>query len=368
MLHSLLSSLPDLVDEHDGEGNDFCSNVDSVGNVSRTEEEVAIEPMVTGPANIHLPENGQTPSATASRMQQAKTIPADVEGALVVSEMLTHKEETNDEGEPALKEGSNLSDSSTLPLQDTVPETHAADHAPSAPKPHVSSRSRSSSASSSISHLRRPLVSLSSILTHADHLYTLYPPTHPSLAVSSIMGPQSVIHTWSEDAGKMEGDDEAEGMVGDLGSVVLSYESESEAGSGSENEDEAGEKEGPSEAEEEEYEDDEDQTSTRSRGRRGRGRRRLTKRRPAPKPKNKGGVLGSVDRKTVLAGMVLVVGVALAVYGVQTTSGTGSRHEADWKRLGKLIGGASERIFAFGGLELARMNNTPRAFSVLFIP
>ena len=71
------------------------------------------------------------------------------------------------------------------------------------------------------------LMTLSSLLTHANTLYELYPPTHPGLAMSSIMGPQSVVYTWREpsppsfmaEAESMEweeqriADDEAEAMV-----------------------------------------------------------------------------------------------------------------------------------------------------------
>ena len=54
----------------------------------------------------------------------------------------------------------------------------------------------------------RPTIPLSSLLQTADALYAQYPPTHPALHLSSIMGPQSVVFTWNTHVP----DDDAEAM------------------------------------------------------------------------------------------------------------------------------------------------------------
>ncbi|KIY48795.1 hypothetical protein FISHEDRAFT_42625 [Fistulina hepatica ATCC 64428] len=58
---------------------------------------------------------------------------------------------------------------------------------------------------------QNPAVSLSSLLERADALYALYPPSHAALRLPSIMGPQSVVFTWSPT--EPLSDDEAERMV-----------------------------------------------------------------------------------------------------------------------------------------------------------
>ncbi len=60
---------------------------------------------------------------------------------------------------------------------------------------------------------RKPTVTLASLLLRADEMYETYPPSHPSLSLSSIMGPQSVVFTWSTSRAEMASDDVAERMV-----------------------------------------------------------------------------------------------------------------------------------------------------------
>ncbi|KAF8918724.1 hypothetical protein CPB85DRAFT_1430416 [Mucidula mucida] len=52
-----------------------------------------------------------------------------------------------------------------------------------------------------------------SLLLRADEMYETYPPSYPSLSLSSIMGPQSVVFTWSTSRAEMASDDVAERMV-----------------------------------------------------------------------------------------------------------------------------------------------------------
>ncbi|KAJ7066694.1 rab-GTPase-TBC domain-containing protein [Mycena amicta] len=61
---------------------------------------------------------------------------------------------------------------------------------------------------------------LTALLAASDVLYKTYPPTHPLLQLSSIMGPQSVVHTWSPRTKDMPSADDAERMVQRLDLIV----------------------------------------------------------------------------------------------------------------------------------------------------
>jgi hypothetical protein len=127
----------------------------------------------------------------------------------------------------------------------------------------------------------RAMVSLSSLLARADELLASYPPTHPDLSLSSIMGPQSVIFTWSEDPSELPEDDDAEDMVAKPELVVYPY-IPSEPPSDSE---ELGDKQ-----------------------------MEKRKRRKLRKPARYVSIM--TDRRTILAGAVLALSVAVAVYGM----------------------------------------------------
>ncbi|KAK0238110.1 rab-GTPase-TBC domain-containing protein [Armillaria nabsnona] len=151
--------------------------------------------------------------------------------------------------------------------------------------------------------LQKPSITLTSLLLQADHLYETYPPSHPSLALSSIMGPQSVMFTWSSSPSDLPSDDSAERMVDYPQLIVYPY-----------------------------VEEDDDQKEKRK----GPRHRHLLKRRPRFRLR---------DRKTMITGAVLALGVAMAVYGVRSGIVYGEgRHtnfhfHRDWKRLGGWAGG-----------------------------
>ncbi|GLB42460.1 putative rab-GTPase-TBC domain containing protein [Lyophyllum shimeji] len=203
---------------------------------------------------------------------------------------------------------------------------------------------------------QQPKLALTSLLTHADALYELYPPTHAALALSSIMGPQSVVHTWSETRAEMPGDDEAEAMVARPGLVVYPYIEEDE----------------DVDAEEEEEEEREEgewaEKSTRAKGKgkgkekengrtRGRVRNRLRKLRRR---------MGVERKGKMVAGAVLVLGVAVAVavyggrmrgthvgggmYGFPPVPDHGHGHAREWRKVAAWVGGAvvgvTERVFS----------------------
>ncbi|PIL23198.1 hypothetical protein GSI_14507 [Ganoderma sinense ZZ0214-1] len=171
---------------------------------------------------------------------------------------------------------------------------------------------------------RRPRVSLTALLTEADALMRQYPPTHPDVALRTVMGPQSVVHTWAERARDLPSDDDAERMVDRPELVVCPPPPPSPL---------------PSEDEGEEWEKEE---VGKKRGR-GRGRKKLRK------PRRLRDVI--VQRRTMVAGAVLVLGVAVAVYGLSGGLPSGNGHggqRAAWRKMGKMLGGlvgVGERVF-----------------------
>ncbi|KJA17614.1 hypothetical protein HYPSUDRAFT_70607 [Hypholoma sublateritium FD-334 SS-4] len=168
-----------------------------------------------------------------------------------------------------------------------------------------------------------PKLTLVELLTAADALYEKFPPSDSGLALSSIMGPQSVIFTWSESASNLPSDHTAEAMVAHPELVVYPYV----------------------DVHHDQKEKSVDEGSAKAR----RKRRKLRK---SP--------FGQIEKKTMLAGTVVVLGVAMAIYGMkarQSTAGHGLFYYADghghgakdWKRVGGWLGGAfaglSQKLF-----------------------
>ena len=162
---------------------------------------------------------------------------------------------------------------------------------------------------------------LTDLLKHADTLYNTFPPSHPDLSLSSIMGPQSVIFTWSESFSSLPSDNTAEAMVSRPELVVYPFvEPQKKSKESSESEEKTSKK-----------------TS-----------RKRHKLRKSP--------FSHMERKTMVAGTVIVLGVAMAIYGVKASrSGdrsvyglfhnfaeghNGHASAKDWRRLGGWVGGA----------------------------
>ncbi|KAG6826371.1 hypothetical protein H0H87_007354 [Tephrocybe sp. NHM501043] len=203
----------------------------------------------------------------------------------------------------------------------------------------------SSSVSLSSSHLpsrpyKHPEVKLSSLLAQAERLFFLYPPTHPELSLSSIMGPQSVVYTWSESFSTLPTDTEAEAMVSQPGLIVYPYIEEDEV------------IEDTDDANDEKWEKPPPGSSKRKRLR--------GKLKGKVKNKLKSFRRVRVDQKTgMVAGAIIVLGVAMAVYGVKMHdrhSGPGlglgggvlDVHGRDWRKvagwLGGAVAGVTERV------------------------
>ncbi|EJC99233.1 uncharacterized protein FOMMEDRAFT_170559 [Fomitiporia mediterranea MF3/22] len=172
----------------------------------------------------------------------------------------------------------------------------------------------------------RQSVSLPAILQHADALFAQYPPTHPALHISEIMGPKSVMNTWSEDPQNLMSDAEAEAVVSHPELIALPFVDPDEAAAHKEAEESASNV--------------------------GRIRRKLRKR---MRRKHFGVRL---DKKTVFTGTVVALSVAAAIYSMRGKNGNGgilhiSRSDRSVRKTAKvvseiLIGGSERLLETFG--------------------
>lgn len=221
----------------------------------------------------------------------------------------------------------------------------------------------------------RPTVKLTSLLTYSDALMSLYPPSHPSLRVEQTMGPKSVIRTWieprlnndnREDGEGMEvlSDEECEAIVrdGKVEDIVLPWDPM---------EDMEDDSDVDHEQEDEEEQEEKSWFGLRRRRRstsypQNQDEKRLHRlRKPhrpshskATKPHKKlrksrrpfffpSSAVVEFDRRTMIAGAAIVLGVAMAVYA--TSRGGGAGGGAGGRRMGGLIGVLGEIIVGEGG-------------------
>ena len=140
---------------------------------------------------------------------------------------------------------------------------------------------------------------LTNLLREADALYAEFPPSHLDLHLSSIMGPQSVVFTWSESFSELPSDEEAEAMVQHPNLIVYPYvDMEEETSESSEYDGEP-------------------------KPRKDRLGAKFKKDHPKKARTIKRAAYPHMEKGTIVAGVVLVVGVAVAVYGIKTRSGNG---------------------------------------------
>ncbi|KAJ7155489.1 rab-GTPase-TBC domain-containing protein [Mycena crocata] len=275
MMHSLLSALPEIVD-----------------NDNLPKEEITPKEE-TPPETIPVAGDG---------IPDIKPETLELSGA---SEALQRK--TGDEHAGELGSNVSINQDADVEVESDLPQNEL----PTEIKTEMSSevkRETSSSPSSDASDDESPPTvrkvskpksqNLTDILKMSDALYdTHVPPTHPSLQLSSIMGPQSVIFTWSTCLADMPTNDEAECMVQRLDLIVYPEPPVVES------------------------------------DKKKRPRKRLKRRATT-------GTVGML----VGAGLVLGVAVAVSVYGARQ----GGDHARDWRRLGRWVGGiltgASERV------------------------
>ncbi|KAJ7449636.1 rab-GTPase-TBC domain-containing protein [Mycena latifolia] len=281
MMHSLLSALPEIVDD------DNSSPEDEKEIQPKEEDPLSGE---SAPAIVDIPEFKQEvsdppaafePQHTSDVVEPSDDLPIDQEASVVPDV---------DIPEPGLLVAEFTSEIKTeLPLP--PPPIDSPEKSESSPQPNRRKFSKP-----------KPYA-LTDILNTSDALYDAHPPSHPGLQLSSIMGPQSVIFTWSPRVTDMPADDEAECMVQRLDLIVYPEPSVIES--------------------------DKEKNSPQRRQKR-------FKRRVGT------GTVGML----VGAGLVLGVAVAVSVYGARQ----GGDHR-DWRKLGRWVGGvfagASERVIRY---------------------
>lgn len=301
MLHSLLSQLPDIYEEvpDDTSAQPPPSNEDNL--------DVAIETLYdTEQANVINTREALPPPVDGSSAAPPALATYKIAG---LEAELTQGDADLDEKVPFLASANSdlsqtppesLSDSALKEAPSLVAELN---NVPIFVPPGSSPTSSRSNSPSLTDGNKRARISLSILLQHADDLYSLYPPTTPSLALDRVFAANSVIYTWHEDPSLLPKDDDAEEMVEHPELIVLPYAETLEE-----------------EKEKAELEQKEKERETRR-------RRKLQKRRRVV-----------IERGVVLATAVVVVGVAMAVYGGRSS---GMRVERqDWRRMSRWLGGA----------------------------
>lgn len=288
MMHSLLSGLPNITDGSPSlEESIVKTEEDTSSSLGTLDQE---QPQSEQSAGDELPgisvKEGPCGTLTAFPVETK----IDDDGFMKSSDSCSmndaEKSETQEETIPTTQ----------IFSSDSKDDSEASTGTPSSPPSYPISESTRHA-------LQKPSMTLASLLLQADHLYESYPPSHPSLALSSIMGPQSVMFTWSSSPSDLPSDDSAERMVEYPQLIVYPY-----------------------------VEEDSDQKEKRK----GPRHRHPIKRRPRFRLR---------DRKTMITGAVLALGVAMAVYGVRSGIVYGEgRHmnfhfHRDWKRLGGWAGG-----------------------------
>ncbi|TFK73411.1 hypothetical protein BDN72DRAFT_814675 [Pluteus cervinus] len=300
MIHSLLSGLPNISDELYPEAA-FDETKQAVPDPGNSEPS-----RPTPPASIdHRSEDDKElldPVGTEQQQSETERIPPtgdDPETGPSDSPPLSGSLDGVTDPE-STKTSTDASGGETNSAQPSISwagdasETDDRDHHSPSPPPHT----------------RRTSITLSSLLSSADALYAQYPPTLPNLCLSSIMGPQSVIFTWSEKPSHLPSDSMAESMVLHPELVVYPYqEDEPEYANGRSEKTESGS-------------ETEDGKQVSNRRAKDASRRAMMLR--------KLWILGQVEKRTMVAGAVLVVAIALAFYGIRTN--------------GRGVGGNSPRV------------------------
>ncbi|EED80608.1 predicted protein [Postia placenta Mad-698-R] len=333
MVHSILSSLPDLYEEQE-EANPLKADENET-----KEEKLSITSLKLEPSPLPEQQGGElVEDVSVDFAQNTNTLIEPSTVSTVSTDCQPLESPSTLESSSSSHEAQSIED----PLSDDDASTAAATYATSPPsacadvegdiapeeldEAHVSEKVPLSRSSSPELTPPRPRVSLTSLLIRADELFARFPPAHPSITLSSVMGPQSVMLTWSQDPAELPPDDDAELMVKKPELVVRPYiEPDDEVAS-------------------------DDESAAHARHPRAKEQRR---RRKLRKPRKL-----ALERKTMVAGAVLVLGVAMAVYGIQNVQGpAGWLREGyqprnsvgrEWKRvshfLGGVILGAGERV------------------------
>ncbi|KAI0641372.1 rab-GTPase-TBC domain-containing protein [Trametes meyenii] len=332
MMHSLLTGLPDLYEEGEDTitlNEESSESTDGITTQCKVEEPDAqtssSDAVIDGPLAMRpaTPEVDTTGHSVDDATEENSTLIAEDVPLTALESSCTADAQDSNSLETASGSSSDLTVDPTVEItteKDDMPSTSAEPQEPSVSEIYISRTTSPEPFEPTRPH--RPRVSLTTLLTHADELFALYPPTHPAIDISSIMGPQSAMITWSERRAELPDDDEAELMVTKPELVVLPHvEPDDDVASDGDSFNGPGRREGRG------HEKDKDR-----RQRRLRKPRRLTDL--------------VVQRKTMVAGAVLVLGVAMAVYGYNAgLPGSGGGHHRsgfgrEWRKVGRFLGGA----------------------------
>ncbi|KAG5651878.1 hypothetical protein H0H81_007072 [Sphagnurus paluster] len=319
MAHSLLSGLPHLVDTEElrNDAEDVQVEEDTMVSVKLEVQSEAQDETLKMEEKIEEPgDMGDVTKAEDSKAEE----PQDPDSIDHLSMAQTEDSTEQNALNPHLEEKTEPAD----------PET-----------PLASTETMKPSKSSSPVPARHSFsTTLTALLTHADAMYLQYPPTHPELALAHIMGPQSVVHTWSESPRELPRDDEAEAMVGVPSLVVYPYIDDDSIDVGTDGEWE-----------------DEKKTQVAKQKQKNKGKLRRKAQRALAR-------LMRRERRTgvMVAGAVVVLSVAMAVYGVRfrgTHAGAGvygfvgpeGQGTREWKMkfagwVGAAVVGVMGRVFS----------------------
>ncbi|KAH8085474.1 rab-GTPase-TBC domain-containing protein [Cristinia sonorae] len=309
MIHSVLSGLPELFEEDEKTTLGESEEAESDHAPGITDRDIPTP-------NIDLSTSrDETSHSSASSLSQDSREETILEHSSSVAEGLT--EEVHDMLPTSGSESLKAEPSRTTPTSRPCTPPSADQIAPSQSSPQPSRPPTPGPAAPC-----RPRVSISHLLRTADSLYTTFPPSHPSVALDTIMGPQSVMMTWTENPEDLPEDDEAERIVLRPDLIVLPIQLDEE------------------DTKETYASDGEEEKSGRGSRPEKRRRRKLRK-----------GLPLTIRRKTMVASAVLVLGVAMAVYGTGGFQRGGmERHGAarEWRAIkhfvGAIVVGAAERL------------------------
>ncbi|KAJ6581415.1 rab-GTPase-TBC domain-containing protein [Mycena capillaripes] len=302
MLHSILSALPEIMDE----------NNNSPAEENQEKEELPSEDLLpdvkrsyrtfgTGLAEENQPKEEPSEDLLPDIEQNPSGLSSDSGGPQAELDNATN-------GDPAVEPNADLpldqEASDALDVHMAGPEPPLAELAAEIKTEPPDASTEELDDSPPRSNRRKalkPTYTLTDILNMSDALHQAHPPT--SLQLSSIMGPQSVIFTWSPRVSDMPLNDEAERMVDRVDLIVYPEPPVVES------------------------------------------KERDTAMRRRKRFKKRGGT--STVGFLVGAGLVLGVAVAVSVYSARQ----GGDHTRDWRKLGRWIGGvlhgASERVIRY---------------------
>ncbi|KAF7966493.1 hypothetical protein HWV62_38134 [Athelia sp. TMB] len=300
MVHSLLSGLPELLDGED----------EPPATVVAEKCEVEEEPVLLESEDTLVDE------ATASKTiptELAVSAPASVFGAMADAAPIIEAEEApSDATADTVDSDATLADSQIrlAPSKDEKVEREEKQAPPedeeaAQDEKHEASQPSTRSASPE-PVVAKPKIQLADLLQRADDLYANFPPADPALGLATLMGPNSVVYTWSEDPAKLPTDDDAESMVSRPELIVLPHIDFPP---------------------EEDSAPNEKQQRRRRKG--GNGGKKRARR---------------IERRAMIAGAVLVLGVSIVIYGMRAGHTRGHGHARAWQKLGGALGGAADQL------------------------